>query len=582
MKTGFGYADIHFTHHAWRPLGLWVLTAVVLNILFGTANGYAGDMNYWFDWTNQLQTRGYSELNANYPPLYVHWLWLIAQFETGLHLVVSQDPLLRFLTNTPVLASHAMLLLLLDTLLQRAAVTDRQWNLTIGFAALNPAILLDGPLWGQVDLLFCLMTVTALALLIEARRLAWVFPLLVLAVLTKFQTICVAPLVLPLLWHRRRSKALWLGLLPALVLGVLLLLPYMLTGSLWNMISLAYLKASSMYPYATLNGNNLWFMLGLNSRPDNIFIFDLFEHAAPWQKYFTAKILGIFLCAVWGLGIAISSFRHDDGETHWRNGFLAAVGFFLFLPGMHERYLLPAVVIALCAAARYPRFLLPAICLAALSSINMLFVLHVNGGVVGIANSALTILFAIFAITSARLGRLPWLRWAGSIGLRWWGALAIGIWAIMLCIYLLPMLPDSKGWIDATSLKGRTTSQGWGELQIGNSVDGRVLKVNKLRYASGFGTHATSSITLSIPVGADSFSVLAGIDDESTAGEVEFLVMLDGDTVWRSGPVRSGEAPRKVVLDLHGHKKLDLIVDSLGDMQGDHADWLSPRFHVKR
>lgn len=582
MNTTYIQSPPALAGPALRPLGPWIALVVILNILFCTTGGYGGDIDYWLDWMKQLHANGYVGLNANYPPFFVHWLWLLDKLESWLQLIPANDPLLRFLLNTPTLVTHLLFLLLCDVSLRRADAPASSWNRVIALAALNPAILMNGPLWGQVDMIFCAMLVAALMMLIEARFLVFVIPLLVMALLTKFQTICIGPVLLPLFWHRRRSRRLWMGIIPAAVIAALLLLPYWLAGNTRFMFDQAYLKAASIYPYATYNGNNLWYLLGLNTRGDNIFIFNSLQEAVSWRAFFTAKPLGIVLCGLWGLCLAISSFAKDRSDLHWRNAFLAGLGFFLFLPGMHERYLMPGAVIAVAAAARHTRFFWHAFVISALAASNMLFVLHPTGGLLSYAGSALTVGFALFVLFQRDLTRLPWQHWLSRPTLGAWMFIALLIWTAALGIHLIRVLPDTKGWLDATSVQGRTDSQAWGNLRVNSSVEERALSVKRVRYAKGFGIHAASTIKLPIPPGAAVFTGAVGIDDEAHDGEMEFIIQGDGKELWRSGKRVGGDAAVAFSVSVKGMRELQLVADPLGSNYGDHGDWLSPRFRIDR
>lgn len=569
-----------FSHDAERPLGLWLLCVVILNILLCSANAYGGDIGYWINWISQLEKRGFTNLEANYPPFYMLWLWLTARFYAFWQLVPENGLLLRWLVNTPVLLAHASLLLLADRCLQRAAAGGRDWNLCISFIALNPAILMNGPMWGQVDMLYSLLIALAFYALAEARYLLLVAPLLTVAVLTKFQAICIAPAILPLLWQHRRNTRLWAGLVPAAVLAGLLLLPYIMSNSLLSMIKQTYIQATTIYPYATYNGNNLWQLLGLNTRPDNIFLFDWGASAEGWRRIFTPKLAGIILFSIWSLWITISGFRARTPSIHWRNAILSALGFFALLPGMHERYLFPAVILALVAAARFVCFRPAAIWLSALSFANMCFVLHPTGGALPSLFAALTLAFALKLACSASGLIIPWRQWTARLPLAAWSIAALLLWAGTLGWELKQHLPDQSGWLDATRIKERSSNQSWGDLHVDESVEGRTLAVNGQRYAKGFGTHAASTISIRVPPAAAEFSVGAGIDDESRGGEVAFSIALDGKTVWQSGRLVSGSPVQTANIDVRSARTITLAVDPLGSNANDHANWLEPRFRI--
>lgn len=571
-----------FSHDAQRPLGLWILCTAVLNVLLCSANAHGGDIGFWINWISQLEKRGFTSLEANYPPFYMLWLWLTAKFYALWQLVPESGLLLKWLVNTPVLLAHIAALLLADRLLRRAETDDGQWSACIGLIALNPAILMNGPIWGQVDMIYSLLIALAFYALAEARYLLLAIPLLTVAVLTKFQAICIAPAVLPLLWSHRRNARLWWGLAPAAVLAVLLLLPYLTTGSLGSMIRQTYIQATTLYPYATFNGNNLWQLLGLNTRPDNIFLLASGLPAEGWRKLFTPKLLGIALFALWSLWITISGFRARKIEVHWRNAVLSALGFFLLLPGMHERYLFPAVILALLGMARCATLRPAALWLTTLSFANMCFVLHPTGGALPSLFAALTLAFAVWALFSASGLQLPWRYWIGKIPLALWCLAASILWAGALAWQIHLYLPDSDGWLDATRVKDRTSSQSWGELRVDESVEGRVLMVNGQRHAKGFGTHAASTVSLIVPSGASEFTVSAGLDDESRGGEVAFLIRVDGQTAWQSGRVTSGSALQTARIDVRNARRLELVVAPLGANFNDHADWLNPRFRLEK
>ena len=569
-----------FSHSSARPLGFWLMVVTAMNIALAATDGFGSDIAFWVDWIGQLQRNGFSNLEANYPPVYMHWLWLTGKFMSSLQIAPEANLLLRHLCNAPIVLAHGLLLLLLDRCLQRSAANDLEWNLIIGFAALNPALLIDGPLWGQVDLLFSFLLVLALYTLIEGRYLLLSLPILVIAVLTKFQTICIAPVILPLLWHHRRSHRLWLGALPALGIAVLLLLPYLLAGSAWSMFDQTYLKASSLYPYATMNGANLWYLFGLNMRPDTLFLFDWAADPHGWRRLLTPKYLGMGLYALLGLILTISSFCARKKSTHWLNAILSACGFFLLLPAMHERYMFPAAVIALTACACHRQFAPHAIWISMLSAANILLLHPPRGAALEYTVAALTVLFALWMFASRFGPRIAWKAGLARLPTQAWALLALVTWLATTGFHVYHTLPSNEGWVDATRIKGRTVQQEWGELALNAAVSGRALRVGGEKFASGFGTHAASSITLPVPPNAISFSTRAGIDDGAEGGGyAEFSILVDNIQVWSSGPMSGGKSAVSARIDVRNARTVTLVTDALGENRSDHTDWIHPRFH---
>lgn len=563
-----------------NSLSAWLFLTVIINVLLATGTGHGGDIGYWVDWISQLQGKGYAQLKANYPPLYVHWLWLLAQGYQAFDIVPVAGDLLRMLANTPVLVAHLVLVWMVDVLLRKAGADDRQRQLAMAFTVLNPALLLDGPLWGQVDLIFCVFVGLALYTLIAGRYLLLSFPLLVIALLTKFQTVSVLPVVLALLWHQRQAPRLWLGLLPAGVIALLLLLPYLLAGSALSMIDQAYLKASSLYPLATMNATNLWYLLDLNFRPDKLFLPSPGLTASGAGLMLTPKWLGLGSCALWCLYLLVDSLKRNDAQRHWRNAILCATGFFVLLPGMHERYLVPAVVIALIAAARYPALRVHAVALSLLSAANIAIILRPHNGLLPYVISAATLAFAVWWIVPG-----AWRAMARSL-IRFlpasaWCVLGLLVWALPLGYLLNRQLPDSEGWVRASGLPGVSARQDWGRLQIDRAVSGGMLNINGRRFASGFGTHAASSIRLPVPRGASEFLAFAGLDQAGNKGGMaRFLVFVDGVQRWDSGSMLPDSPARAFTVPVQGARQIELRVDPLGSNYRDHANWADPRFRL--
>lgn len=563
-----------------NKLSAWLFLAVVLNVLLATGTGHGGDVGFWVDWISQLQLKGYAELQANYPPLYIHWLWILAQGYAAFEIAPAAGDLLRMLANTPVLVAHLILIRMVDTFLRESGANDQQWRFAIAFTVLNPALLLDGPLWGQVDLIFCTFIVFALHSLISGRYLLLSFPLLAIALLTKFQTISVLPVILALLWHQRKAPRLWQGLLFAGAISLLLLLPYLLAGSAFSMFEQAYLKASSLYPLATMNATNLWYLLDLNFRPDTISLLSPDSTASGLGLALTPKWLGLGSCALWCLYLLIDSLKHNDEERLWRNAILCATGFFVLLPGMHERYLVPAVVIALVAAARHPALRLHAIALSLLSAANIIIILQPQHGLLPYTISAATVLFAFWFVATEQFKRF-FFSSIITITNRAWSVLALIFWITPIAYHLNLQLPDSDGWVNASRLPGISSQQEWGALQLDKAISGGMLNINGQRFKSGFGTHAASNITLMVPQGAIEFSVFAGLDQAAGAGGMaRFLIFIDGVLSWDGGNLNHASHAREARIPLNNARKIELRVDSMGDNYRDHANWANPRFYL--
>ncbi|HTL71993.1 MAG TPA: NPCBM/NEW2 domain-containing protein, partial [bacterium] len=158
-------------------------------------------------------------------------------------------------------------------------------------------------------------------------------------------------------------------------------------------------------------------------------------------------------------------------------------------------------------------------------------------------------------------------------------ALALGL---SLAALTTPRASAETIWLDDLNLA--TASQGWGEPHKNKSVEGHTLTIGGKVFERGFGTHADSTLRVNLAGGAQTFSASVGVDDEvnhNKAASVEFLVIGDGKTLWRSGVMRADNAAKLCEVDLTGVKSLVLeVTDAEDDNSFDHADWADARFET--
>lgn len=123
-------------------------------------------------------------------------------------------------------------------------------------------------------------------------------------------------------------------------------------------------------------------------------------------------------------------------------------------------------------------------------------------------------------------------------------------------------------------LSGMTS--GWQKPAANAEVGGgAALAVAGEPCESGIGTHADSVWKLNLAGRGVGFRTMVGIQD-GNPGKVEFIVRGDGKVLARSGSMHGGDAAKPLIADLTGVQSLELIVDALGDMTSDHANWLEP------
>jgi alpha-galactosidase len=134
-----------------------------------------------------------------------------------------------------------------------------------------------------------------------------------------------------------------------------------------------------------------------------------------------------------------------------------------------------------------------------------------------------------------------------------------------------------------SSLDITKIEQGWGKPHVDKSVDGHAISIGGKTFERGIGTHAESVFRIDLKKSAEKFSASAGVDDDAPqkVGSVEFQVFGDGKLLWKSGVLKSGDAPKLVELDVKGVGTLMLMVTDAGDgNNSDHADWADAQLQV--
>ncbi len=142
---------------------------------------------------------------------------------------------------------------------------------------------------------------------------------------------------------------------------------------------------------------------------------------------------------------------------------------------------------------------------------------------------------------------------------------------------LCPPALQAAETIQLSTLEVERIQQSYGLPHADQAVEGHGLSIAGQTYAHGIGTHANSEFIVSLKKGATRFSASVGVDDEVTnhdEASLEFEVVADGRSIWKSGVMKYNDPPKKVDLDVTGVDHLNLIVNDGGDgINSDHADW---------
>lgn len=337
---------------SWDALGLLLAAALLLRLWAMRWPPFPIDMNDWIIWGDRVRTVGplhfyATDVFADYAPGYVYVLWLIASLK---HVLVPDAGLgvVHFLYRLPALfcdlaITAVIFITLRDAERSRGAEEMAEgehggrWPLLaiVGAAcyALNPAVIINSAVWGQIDSTFTLAMLLSLLLLLGRRpeaALAWY----AVAFLVKPQSISIAPVVGIYLVLRFPPRQVARALAIGAGVGLVLLVPFF-GLRFWDLLPLLR-RSTDTYKYTSLFSYNLWGVFGF-WLPDS----------TPVANGVSARAAGLILFSaglVYGavlLARDLRRRRHDD-----RRVIFLFASYFAFLPvmvltRMHERYLFP-------------------------------------------------------------------------------------------------------------------------------------------------------------------------------------------------------------------------------------------------
>lgn len=564
-----------------KSFAFWGLLIVFLNFVMLHGLGFASDLEFWRHWIKSLEM-GVGNFTGDYPPLYILWLRVVAAFYNVTNLSLDLDYELKQFCLFPVILAHISLAHFVWLRLQKRSWDDSVKTVAMLMVAANPMFYLDGPVWGQVDVLPVTICVWALWYAAKPRTFALGVSLFMLGLLTKFQMIMFLPVFGAIALRYR--KIMWKGLLAAVAVFVLVFLPFILAGNFAKEFAQAYMSSVGQYPYAAMNAGNLWMVFAGNMTPDSRPIFE-------WAPAFmNPGLLGKILFVVVSVVVmAVTFFKRLNMGRLMMIATLNALAFFMLLPCMHERYALAAasMCIAGMACQKKPN-VGGVVAISAVAFINISMMMSTRGdalwfwiSIAGIVTLAYFLMLNLAPATYEKLSRL----------LKKVPAPGIIPYALLFVVYCLDIggtfaqmatsaykLKDGELFVYDLPLIHQ--EQGYGNTHIGKSIDNNPLHIGGELYVAGLGTHSPSKHVYRLPEDAKRFTVSCGVDDESGNGVIEFIILLDGREVWRSGRME-GRQVATADIDVRGARKISLVTDEVGSKNFDHADWVNPIVYTK-
>ncbi|MBN2536203.1 MAG: glycosyltransferase family 39 protein [Spirochaetales bacterium] len=322
-------------------IGIAFLLRVIMGYLI---EGQAGDLGCFKGWGQHAISTPWTDYYdyysayihkakywCDYPPVYVMILavlaWIQRIFQLG-------APAYTLLIKMPNIISDIICCYLIYRLAKRHFHNTGALALSILYA-FNPAIIINSAVWGQADAIYTLLALLVVIFILDNKL--WLSGLVLgIALLIKIQTAFVAFAGIFALIEKKSAKD-WVSTMAA-SLGIffLMVLPFGIKLPFeWIFVQL--IGTLTGYPFASVNAYNFFALFGGN-----------------WLRGSEPFLFG-FSSDVWGIAIGYFAiifmifiyFYSKEKSKNYYIGLFAMAAIFMFIPGMHERYLYAVVVFSI-------------------------------------------------------------------------------------------------------------------------------------------------------------------------------------------------------------------------------------------
>jgi hypothetical protein len=326
-----------------QSLLVLLLASALVRIVGLVSPGHGGDITAFVQWAEGLARNGLGGYYAgggdsNYPPM-LYLLWPLGVALNGAGLIFA----IRIISVPFDLA----LGWLLYDVVARATGRERDGLLGAAFYLLNPAVLIVGPIWGQVDGLGALPMVAAIVAAARGRPfLAGALAVVAGLVKPQFGIAAFTLLGLGLFWLRAagsRRRFVFLGAGAAIAFVVVLAPLGLGPFSYLDLMS----KTFTRYPFISEFGFNPWGML-----------FGFGTNDEPWVRLGTALAVVGIAASLWLLR------RRRDLVGLLGVSVLVGLAIYFLPTRVHERYLFGAVAFLAPLAVLEPRLRAPFVVLS--------------------------------------------------------------------------------------------------------------------------------------------------------------------------------------------------------------------------
>lgn len=328
-----------------NPYLLIIILGLITRIFFLRQYGYDTDINCFKAWAGNLYAHGihsfYSlKIFKDYPPGYMYILYLIGAIKNWFSLSDSE---FTCLIKIPAVVSDIVAAILVYKFSCKKIGSNLALILSLTYA-LNPAIIINSAIWGQIDSIYTIFIFLSIFFITE-KKYFYSFIAFTIGFLIKPQGFVFAPIFLYAVYeilstNKFSRKSFYLVgqyILCSSLILIALLIPFTQDFNFMPIVNL-YIKTFSSYPYVTINAFNSYMYLQLNWFGMDVQSFSIL--------FTVVEVIFIILITLFSFWFLINS---NSKSKYFFTAAILNVLVFVFTFKMHERYIYPSLLFFLMA-----------------------------------------------------------------------------------------------------------------------------------------------------------------------------------------------------------------------------------------
>ncbi|HEV2171910.1 MAG TPA: phospholipid carrier-dependent glycosyltransferase, partial [Candidatus Binatus sp.] len=377
-----GYAFFQYLRPIFREPNTYLYAALLVLVCLAVVKlalmpyfpGFGPDVGDYQAWASQIATFGPAHTYQqgfflDYPPGYLYGLWVVGILA---HAIGATGDFYRVIIESPAILADFVLAFLMYAFVRRARRPLIAF-IAMLMVALNPPLLYDTVVWGQSDSVMAFVTLLSIVMILERKyEIGW--GLAAIAVLVKPQGLMMLPVlgfftIFEAKFETQFSTWITSGfaLIAVAIIGIL---PFQI-GQEWNWIIKLYTSTAAYYHETSVNAFNLMALLGGLRQADSNTLAGISFFALGMSLL--VPLYGFVVWILW---------RSRTPTRLMFASFIAIFGFFMVAPRMHERYLYPAIALAVPLALEASEMLAVFVIITITCLVNLVDVLHILNTVV--------------------------------------------------------------------------------------------------------------------------------------------------------------------------------------------------------